>query len=146
MACSVCRKNGHRKNNCPIIEKQKQEQIKLMRNRINVIIQSPAFNTIASATLYAILSQRLQRSGFWENLAGESMDMSIILSGAVGMTDPALVIGALMSQAFEHTDFMKEFEGIIESTSTGLGGVTITDPETGETIYIPPVTGNGGIV
>lgn len=156
MACSVCRKRGHTKRNCPKIEEEKKENIRIMRNRLNVFIQSPAFNTFSTAISFAVMSQYLQKQGFWTNIAGESLDIGILGSGALGMTDPALVLGALLSQAWEHgdssaynfiVDYFKMTPNVAPDEAGGTGGVRVVDPDTGEVIIvIPPLTGNGSII
>jgi hypothetical protein len=156
MACSVCRKAGHTKRNCPKIEEEKKENIRIMRNRLNVFIQSPAFNTFSTAISFAVMSQYLQKQGFWENIAGETIDIGILGSGALGMTDPALVLGALLSQAWEHgdssaynfiVDYFKMTPNVAPDDAGGTGGVRVVDPDTGEVIVIiPPLTGNGSII
>ena len=156
MACSVCRKAGHTKRNCPKIEEEKKENIRIMRNRLNVFIQSPAFNTFSTAISFAVMSQYLQKQGFWTNIAGESLDIGILGSGALGMTDPSLVLGALLSQAWEHgdssaynfiVDYFKMTPNVAPDEAGGTGGVRVVDPDTGEVIIvIPPLTGNGSII
>lgn len=155
MACSVCRKAGHTKRNCPKLEEEKKENIRIMRNRLNVFIQSPAFNTFSTAVSFAVMSQYLQKQGFWQNIAGETLDIGILGSGALGMTDPGLVLGALLSQAWEHGDssaynFIVDYFKMTPSageSAGGTGGVRVTDPDTGEVIIvIPPLTGSGTMI
>jgi hypothetical protein len=155
MACSICRKNGHRKTNCPQVEEEKKEKIRIIRDRLNVFVGSPAFNTFSTAVTFAVLSQYLQKQGFWENIAGETLDIGILGSGALGMTDPALVLGALLSQAWEHgdssayqfvVDYFQMTPNVAPDEAGGTGGVRVVDPETGEVIIvIPPLTGNGSM-
>ena len=144
MACSVCRIKGHTKKNCPKLEEERKEKIRLMRNRVNVIIQSPAFNTMATAGLYAALSQSLQRRGYWENVAGESLDLGILLSGAVGQTEPALVLGAMGSQLVDEggfvspwINFFEEVVNFVTFESVGREKTKVTDPSTGKEVEIP---------
>ena len=143
MACSVCRIKGHTKKNCPKLEEDRKEKIRLVRDRINIIISSPAFNTIATAGVYAALSQTLQKRGYWENIAGESLDMGILLSGAAGQQEPALILGAMGSQLVDEGGFVSPWLTFFEDAinfltfeSIGREKVPIIDPETGETVWI----------
>ena len=144
MACSVCRIKGHTKKNCPKLEEDRKEKIRLVRDRINIIISSPAFNTIATAGVYAALSQTLQRRGYWENIAGESLDMGILLSGAAGQQEPALILGAMGSQLVDEGGFVSPWVTFFEDAfnfltfeSIGREKTTVTDPDTGDEVEIP---------
>lgn len=138
MACSVCRKAGHTKRSCPKIEEQKKEQIAIMRNRVNVIVQSPAFNTLATATMYAFLSQTMQRRSAKGDVIFEVIDDAILISGAVGQNDPALVLGAMISQLVDTGSFweslqevLTNFQGLDPYATFDEGSI---DPQTGEPV------------
>ena len=148
MACSVCKEKGHDKRQCPIIRTRKEEERQDATSRRNAFINSPAFNTIMTASIYATGSQLMQRRGTWENFLGESLDLGLLVSGGLGMTDASLVLGALFSQIIDEygKDFFNQY--MQEIITTGGGSVISVDPETGqteETFFWKP-TGNGTII
>ena len=67
-------------------------------------------NTIFTAVLYAILSQTLQSKGLLQNIAGETLDIYVI----VAKDSPGLFLGALLSQVWESGVFKKQLDSLLE--------------------------------
>lgn len=143
MACSVCKEKGHDKRQCPKTEELKIQTIRLRRDRANVFIGSAFANTLGSAITYALLSQKLQRQGYWENIAGETLDATILGAG-IFQAEPSMVIGALISQVLLETDL--NMDSIVEEIITTIGErdtIATEPPHEGESF---PLTGSGTII
>jgi hypothetical protein len=155
--CSICKEKGHDKRQCPKTEELKRQVQKIRRDRANVFVGSAFANTLGSAITYALLSQRLQRQGWLENLAGEGLDLAI-LGGGIYRAEPSMVIGALISQVILETD--TTMDKVVEDIITTLGEAEeesdiyvppppmVEDPVSGEDVIIDPfpLTGSGTII
>jgi len=136
VACSFCKEKGHDKRRCPKQEKIQEQIIKLRRDRVNVVLGSPAFSTLSTALVFATLSQSLQARGFWSNMFGEILDLSAVGTGLF-RGEPSLILGGMISQLIFEGFSLDEITSRIDKLLFPEGVVTgaTIDPETGEITY-----------
>jgi len=126
MACSYCREKGHTKRNCP---KQREEKIKIQRDRTNMFISVfPALiaNPVTMGLIWWQLSKLHPATRFFNSvvMGGVAADILPFVDVDIQALPPALVMGSGLQVAEDsksYIDFLKEWQGA-EYTPTG------TDP------------------
>lgn len=108
MACSVCRENGHRKNNCP---KVKEEKIRIQRDRTNMFIQIlPALlaNPILQGLMWWKISKFIPNANYLNStlVGAEIIDM-FVPDDITPNIPQGVVFGAVLQETENSDDYVK---------------------------------------
>jgi len=110
MACSYCRENGHTKRNCP---KEKDEKIKIQRDRLNMVIQVlPAIveNPIMQSMVWWQISKRVPLFDFFNKVVVGTETFAVAIGGSLWDIERVnLPQGVVMGAFLQETEDAVEF-------------------------------------
>jgi len=116
MACSYCREKGHTKRSCP---KQKEEKIKIQRDRTNMFISVfPALiaNPVIMGLMYWQFSKLFPFTRFFNNviIGGVATDLLPFVDVDMQALPQPMVMGAALQVAEDSHDYVSWLKEQVE--------------------------------
>jgi len=116
MACSYCRKKGHTKRSCP---KQREEKIKIQRDRTNMFISIfPALisNPVTMGLIWWQLSKLHPATRFFNSviMGGVVADILPFVDVDIQALPPALVMGSGLQVAEDSQPYISYLKETVE--------------------------------
>jgi hypothetical protein len=105
--CSICREKGHDKRQCPTKKKEKEEKIKIQRDRLNVILPIILGSPYLAGFLWYLLSK--------DNPEMSRVNYAILAGDIVGLNVPeGATLGALMTEGTTIPEKLNKAKSVIE--------------------------------